>query len=95
MNSWTPKAAGTAIGEPISLKKQVLKGNPPRGQNKEDRRIIIRLDLNHEARKSDPFQLRQTIQNLVPDKTLVSDVWKVPSGVAMLAPTPAKAATLM
>ncbi|KHJ30061.1 putative effector protein [Erysiphe necator] len=95
MNTWAAKAAGTATGETISLKKQVLKGTPPRGQNKEDRRIIIRLDSNHEARKSDSFQLRQTIQNLVPDKTLVTDVWKVPSGVAILAPTPAKAATLM
>ncbi|KHJ32858.1 hypothetical protein EV44_g4159 [Erysiphe necator] len=95
MNSWASKAAGTAIGETISLKKQVLKGNPSRGQNRKDRRIIIRLDLNHEARKSNPFQLRQTIQNLVPDKNLVSDVWKVPYGVAILAPTPAKAATLM
>ncbi|KHJ34148.1 hypothetical protein EV44_g3821 [Erysiphe necator] len=95
MNSWASKAAGTAIGKSFSLKKQVLKGNPPRGQNKEYHRINISLDLNHEARKSDPFQLRHTIQNLVPDKTLVSDIWKVPSGVAILAPTHAKAATLM
>ncbi|KAI1003210.1 hypothetical protein K3495_g4993 [Podosphaera aphanis] len=36
----------------------------------------------------------QTIQNLVPDSSLVSDVWSVPSGVAILAPTPAKAAAI-
>ncbi|POS85682.1 hypothetical protein EPUL_004131 [Erysiphe pulchra] len=48
-------------------------GNQPRGQSKEDRCVIIRLDQNHEAPKCNPFQLRQTIKKLVPDKGLISD----------------------
>ncbi|KAI0995571.1 hypothetical protein K3495_g12607 [Podosphaera aphanis] len=55
---------------------------------------MIRLSPDHEARKSGTFELRQTIQKLVPDSSLVSDVWSVPSGVAILAPTPAKAAAI-
>ncbi|POS82522.1 hypothetical protein EPUL_005211, partial [Erysiphe pulchra] len=65
------------------------------GQSKEDRRVIIRLGQNHEARKCNPFQLRQTIQKLVLDKGLISDVWTVPSGIAIIALTPSKAAAIM
>ncbi|KHJ31237.1 hypothetical protein EV44_g4058 [Erysiphe necator] len=56
---------------------------------------MIRLGPEHEARKAGPFELRQKIQELVSDKSLVSNVWSVPSGVAILASTPAKAASIM
>ncbi|KHJ31266.1 hypothetical protein EV44_g4120 [Erysiphe necator] len=82
-------------GQNISLKKQVITAAPPSGQSKEDRRVIIRLSSDHEARKASPFQLRQKIQQLIPDKTLIADVWAVPSGVAILAPTSATAAALL
>ncbi|KHJ35584.1 hypothetical protein EV44_g4126 [Erysiphe necator] len=68
---------------------------PPHGQSKEDRRVIIRLSPDHETRKISSFELRQKIQLLIPNKTLIADVWTVPSGVAILAPTPAKAAALL
>ncbi|KHJ34265.1 putative effector protein [Erysiphe necator] len=74
---------------------QNIKSSPPHGQSKEDRRIMIRLAPDHKARKFGTFELRQTIQKLVPDSSLISDVWNVPSGVAILAPTPAKAATIL
>ncbi|KAI0993427.1 hypothetical protein K3495_g14757 [Podosphaera aphanis] len=56
---------------------------------------MIRLSPDHEARKSGTFELQQAIQKLVPDSSLVSDVWRVPSGVVILAPTPAKAAAIL
>ncbi|POS83031.1 hypothetical protein EPUL_006341, partial [Erysiphe pulchra] len=82
-------------GETIPLKKQLLRGNQPGEKSKEDRCVIIRLDQNHEAGKCNPFQLRQTIQKLVPDKGLISDVWTVPIGIAIIAPTPSKVAAIM
>ncbi|POS85506.1 hypothetical protein EPUL_001726 [Erysiphe pulchra] len=63
-------------------------------QSREDRRVMIRLAPDYEARKTGAFELRQKAQQLVPDKSLVSDVWPVPSGIAILAPTPAKAAAI-
>lgn len=77
------------------MKKQVLRRAPPRGQIEEDRRAIIRLEVNHGARKTDPFQLRQIVQNLVPEKILVLDVWTVPTGIAIIAPKPTKSAAIM
>ncbi|POS81774.1 hypothetical protein EPUL_005764, partial [Erysiphe pulchra] len=68
---------------------------PPKGQSREDRRVMIRLGPEHEARKTGAFELRQKVQELVSDKLLVSDAWAVPSGVAILAPTPAKAAAIL
>ena len=56
---------------------------------------MIRLKSDHEARKCGSFELRQTIQKLVPESSLVSDAWIVPSGIAVLAPTPAKAAAIL
>lgn len=56
---------------------------------------MIRLSQDHEARKSDFFLLRQKIQKLIPDSTLVVDIWQVPSGIAIVAPTSAKAATIL
>lgn len=93
--SWAEKAGVLVNGQNISLKKQTIRSVPPSGQSKEDRRVIIRLGTDHEARKASPFELRQKIQQLIPDKTLIADVWTVPSGVAILAPSPAKAATLL
>ncbi|KAI0998239.1 hypothetical protein K3495_g9956 [Podosphaera aphanis] len=79
----------------FSLKKPTIRASPPQGQGSEDRRIMVRLGPDQEARKADSYELRQAIQKLVPDSTLVSDVWSVPSGVAILAPTSAKAATIL
>ncbi|KAI1003145.1 hypothetical protein K3495_g5056 [Podosphaera aphanis] len=79
----------------FSIKKQEMRAKPPQGQIKEDRRVMIRLGPENEARKAGAFELRQTIQKLIPDGNLVSDVWTVPSGVAILAPTAAKAATIL
>ncbi|CAD6500718.1 BgTH12-06425 [Blumeria graminis f. sp. triticale] len=42
-------------------------------QSKEDKRVMIRLDREHEARKVDPFLLRQQVQRLIPDPSLVVD----------------------
>ena len=78
-----------------NLKRQTTKATPPKGQGREDRRVMIRPGPEHEARKTGAFELRQKVQELVSDKSLVSDVWAVPSGVAILAPTPAKAAAIL
>ncbi|POS84123.1 hypothetical protein EPUL_003235 [Erysiphe pulchra] len=56
---------------------------------------MIRLSPDHEARKAEPLLLRQQLQGLIPKLTLVVDVWQVPSGISILAPTPAKAATIL
>ncbi|POS84300.1 hypothetical protein EPUL_005308 [Erysiphe pulchra] len=94
-NPWAEKVGAAENGQNVSLEKQTIRASPPRGQSKEDRRVIIRLGLDHEARKTGSFELRQKIQQLIPDKSLIADVWTVPSGVAILASTPAKAATLL
>ncbi|KHJ31787.1 putative effector protein [Erysiphe necator] len=71
------------------------KPSPPQGQGREDRRVMIRLRKDHEVRKTDSFLLRQQIQKLIPDPTLVSDAWHAPSGITILAPSPAKAAAIL
>ncbi|SZF01981.1 unnamed protein product [Blumeria hordei] len=43
-------------------------------QSKEDRRIMIRFDSQHEARKAEPFLLRQQVQQLTLDPLMVVDV---------------------
>lgn len=68
---------------------------PPQGQGYEDRRVMIRLDKDHESRKTEPFLLRQQIQQLLPDPSFVCDAWQAPSGITILAPTPAKAAAIL
>ncbi|KHJ34596.1 hypothetical protein EV44_g3274 [Erysiphe necator] len=57
--------------------------------------VMIRLGKGHEARNTDSFLLRQQIQKLIPDPTLVSNTWQAPSGIKTLAPTPAKAAAIL
>ncbi|KHJ33302.1 hypothetical protein EV44_g4794 [Erysiphe necator] len=56
---------------------------------------MIRLGKDHEARKPDFLLIRQQIQQLIPDSTLVSDAWHAPSGIKILASTPAKAAAIL
>lgn len=95
-DTWAKKAGSQNAGnEVFNLKRQILKSSAPQGQSKEDRRVMIRLGPEHEARKAGAFELWQKIQELVSDKSLVSDVWSIPSGVVILAPTPAKAASIM
>ncbi|KHJ30375.1 putative effector protein [Erysiphe necator] len=79
----------------FNIKKLNTKSTPPKGHSKEDRRVMIRLAPDHEARKTGTFELRLKVQQLVSDKSIVSDVWSVPSGIAILAPTPAKAAAIL
>ncbi|KHJ32299.1 hypothetical protein EV44_g4330 [Erysiphe necator] len=96
LNTWAEKEKAHNLGTKVfNLKRQTVKASLPQGQSREDRRVMIRLDSGHEARKTGAYELRQSIQNLVSDKSLVSDVWMVPSGVAVLAPTPAKAAAIL
>ncbi|POS84524.1 hypothetical protein EPUL_002048 [Erysiphe pulchra] len=64
-------------------------------QSHEDRRVMIRPTKDHQARKEEPLTIRKQIQKLIPDPSLVSDAWQVLSGIALLAPTPAKAAILL
>ncbi|POS81632.1 hypothetical protein EPUL_005590, partial [Erysiphe pulchra] len=85
-NRWAAKtAAGNINRSNIDLRRPPIRPNPPR--------IMIRLDKEHEARKTEPYLIRQKIQKLISDPTLVVDTWQVPSGVTILAPTPAKAST--
>ncbi|CAD6502321.1 BgTH12-02556 [Blumeria graminis f. sp. triticale] len=56
---------------------------------------MIRLHRRHEARRADPFLLRQKAQRLTPDPSLVIDAWQVLSGVALLTESPAKAASIL
>lgn len=93
--SWAEKAGVAENRQKISPKNQTTKTSLPRWQIKEDRRAIIRLDLGHEAKKIGSFELRQKIQQFIPDKSLIADVRTVPSGVAILAPKPVKAAPLL
>ncbi|KHJ31175.1 putative effector protein [Erysiphe necator] len=101
LNTNSPKATraqkvASDVHEFKSLgKKQRLKASHPGGQSKEDRRVIIRLSSNHEARKTESFELWQKVQSFLYDKSLITDAIFFPSGVAILAPSPSKAATLM
>ncbi|POS82853.1 hypothetical protein EPUL_005483 [Erysiphe pulchra] len=56
---------------------------------------MIRLKPDHEAWKNGSFELRKKIEKLVSESSLVSDAWIVPSGIAALAPTSAKAAAIL
>lgn len=56
---------------------------------------MIRLNLDHKARKAEPFLLRQQIQRMISEPTLVVDAMLVPSDVAILTPTQAKAAFIL
>ncbi|KHJ32863.1 putative effector protein [Erysiphe necator] len=94
--TWAGKAKDQSADTKVfNFKRQTLKATPPQGQSKEDRRVMIRLKSDHEARKNSSFEHRQIIQKLVPETSLVSDAWIVPSGIAVLAPTPAKAAAII
>ncbi|KHJ34792.1 hypothetical protein EV44_g3842 [Erysiphe necator] len=95
-DTWAEKAKFQSSGTKIlNIKNQTIKASPPQGQSKEDRRVMIRLNPHHEARKSGSFELRQAIQKLVPDSPLVTDGWIVPSDIAALAPTPVEAAVIL
>ncbi|POS83028.1 hypothetical protein EPUL_003303 [Erysiphe pulchra] len=87
-DTWANKAKIDTDGTKVfNVKRQITKSNPPKDQSREDRRVMIRLAPDYEARKTGAFELRQKVQQLVSDKSLVSDVWPVPSGIAILAPT--------
>lgn len=76
-------------------KKRVLRVTPPRNHGSNDRRVMIRLRIGHPARQLDDYAIREKIRSVVPDPTLVQDLWKANSGITVLAPTPAKGASLI
>lgn len=76
-------------------KKRVLRATPPPNQGSNDRRVMIRLRVDHLARQLDDFTVREKIRSVIPDASLVQDLWKANSGFTVLAPSPAKAATLI
>ncbi|KHJ33478.1 hypothetical protein EV44_g4315 [Erysiphe necator] len=95
-SSWAATAANGHNNTVINLTQRLTRRpSPPQGQSHEDRRVMVRLNSEHEARKTEPFLLRQQIQRMIPGPSLVADAIVVPSGVAILAPTPAKAATIL
>ena len=95
-SSWAATAANGHNNTVINLTQRLTRRpSPPQGQSHEDRRVMVRLNSEHEARKTEPFLLRQQIQRMIPDPSLIADAIVVPSGVAILAPTPAKAATIL
>ncbi|VDB88316.1 Bgt-50463 [Blumeria graminis f. sp. tritici] len=74
--TWASKAAaGVSTGIYIDLCRPMTRPTPPQNQSKGDKRIMIRLDREHEARKADPFLLRQQVQRLIPDPSIVVDAW--------------------
>ncbi|POS84775.1 hypothetical protein EPUL_002711 [Erysiphe pulchra] len=56
---------------------------------------MIRLEHDHEARKTEPYLLRQQLQRIIPEPSLIADAMQVLSGIAILAPTLAKAAAIL
>ncbi|POS83929.1 hypothetical protein EPUL_004258, partial [Erysiphe pulchra] len=93
--SWADVTATNISNHKASFfKRQRLLALAPQGQSKEDRKIMIRIGTDHEARKTGAYELKEKIKRLVSDSSPVPDVWKVPLGFAILAPTPAKAATI-
>ncbi|POS83309.1 hypothetical protein EPUL_005562, partial [Erysiphe pulchra] len=95
-SSWAATAASRHNNAAINLTQRLpRRPTPPQGQSHEDRRVMVRHNSENEARKTEPFLLRQQIQRMIPDLSLVTDAIVVLSGVAILAPTPAKAATIL
>ncbi|POS82026.1 hypothetical protein EPUL_006408, partial [Erysiphe pulchra] len=56
---------------------------------------MIHLEHDHEARKTEPFLLRQQLQRIIPDPSLMADAMQVLSGIAILAPKLAKAVAII
>lgn len=56
-----------------------------RGQSKKIVKLESAVITRQEARKTETFGLRQKAQSTLPQKTLVSDGWFFPIGVAILA----------
>ncbi|SZE99306.1 unnamed protein product [Blumeria hordei] len=84
--TWASKAAaGVSTGTNIDVHQPMTRPTPPQHQGKEDVRIMIRLNREHEARKADPLLLRQQVQRLILDPSLVVDARQVPSSVAVPA----------
>ncbi|POS87839.1 hypothetical protein EPUL_000748 [Erysiphe pulchra] len=81
--SWAEKAGVDENRQNTLLNKKTIRASQPRGQGEKDRLVIIRLGPDFEARETGSFELRQKIQQIIPDS------------VALLAPSPAKTATLL
>ena len=62
--TWTSKlAAGVSTGTNIDVRRPMTRPTPPQHQGNEDKRIMIRLDREHEALKADQILLRQQVQD--------------------------------
>ncbi|KHJ34524.1 hypothetical protein EV44_g4152 [Erysiphe necator] len=95
-NSWASRVAMKSIRSSNNpIRATPTRPTPPQGQSYEDKRVMIRLDKDHESRKTEPFLLRQQIQQLLPDPSFVCDAWQAPSGITILALAPAKAAAIL
>ncbi|POS81734.1 hypothetical protein EPUL_006135, partial [Erysiphe pulchra] len=71
-SSWAATAANGHNNAAINLTQRLpRRPTPPQGQSHEDRRVMVRLNSEHEARKTEPFLLRQQIQRMIPDPSLV------------------------
>lgn len=64
-DTWAEKVKEQVIETKLFiLKRKITKVLPPQGQSKEDRRLMIRLKQDYEARKTSSFELHQAIQKL-------------------------------
>lgn len=63
--------------------------------NNNERRVMVRLEPDNPTRKLEPFALCDQIRSRVSDPSTVKDIWVVPSGLAILSPTPTKAVSLI
>ncbi|CAD6506434.1 BgTH12-07360, partial [Blumeria graminis f. sp. triticale] len=57
----------------FTIRGPLARLTPPQGQSHEDKRVMTRLDRDHEARKAGPFSLHQKLQRIIPDPSLVVD----------------------
>ncbi|KHJ35127.1 hypothetical protein EV44_g2970 [Erysiphe necator] len=95
-NSWASRASSGHISVANNFNwRPFTKLTPPQVQSHEDRRVMIRLECDHEARKTEPFFLHQKLQRVLPYPSLVADAIQVPSVIAILALNPAKAAKIL
>lgn len=76
-------------------KRRVMKASPPRNQGDNDRRVMIRFSDESPVRQMEAYTIRERIRASVQHPDIVQDAWHVKSGVAVLTPSPAKAAELL
>ncbi|KAI0993151.1 hypothetical protein K3495_g15033 [Podosphaera aphanis] len=68
---------------------------PPPTTPKSDARVIVRLPANHPLRSEDPFLVRTKLRRLLSRPELIKDIRIVPTGLALVAPSPSQAHDLL